>query len=169
MPAFDFEEGNGNPALERKSSKYGFIHVPARTSIRVVMLCREAVRYRAHWINSQKRFVPHLTTGCLCTQKELGHTVRWCYGVYEEDSRRIGLLELGAAQAEIITEAAERYESLRGLTFVLRKPDQTLRGRIECSLLGGGKIPENDLPLCPDVKKMLTGLWEDAVSKKLVG
>jgi hypothetical protein len=166
---FDIEDGNGNPAAEKKANRNGFIHVPARGSIRVVMLCREAVRYRAHWMNSQKRYVPHMSENCVCTRNEIGATVRWCYGVYEEETRRIGLLELGASQAEIVTEAAERYESLRGLTFVLRKPDQTVRGRIECSLLGGGKLPDKDLPVCPDIRRQLLGLWEEVQAKKLIG
>lgn len=158
---FDLEEGNGNPAAERKASRHGFIHVPARGSITVVMLCREAVRYRAHWLNDLKRFMPHESQNCICTRKDIGAITRWCYGVYEEDAQRIGLLELGASQAEQITSVAERFDSLRGRTFKLRKPDGTLRGRIECIYEGGADIPENKLPICPDVKKMLLDLWEE--------
>lgn len=166
--AFEIEDGNGDPRAEKAGSKYGFIHVPARGKLRVCFLCEKAWKYVSHWNPKTNRHDPHDTQSCICKRRAVGTQNRWVYCVYDEDAKRMGILELGKEQAVELTDICDRVNGLRGLQFEFRKPDGEKRGRIEITLRSSAKMPSGDIPKAFDTKAYMIEMWTERRSKELV-
>lgn len=149
-------EGWGNPTAERGEQSWAWLHVPARSALRVAILSRSPVRYRGHWVDGRMR--PCGREGCLYCERRLGGQWRYAFAVLDLDAKCTGLLELGAATAEQIKSTADAGGFLRGLVFELRKEGGRDRGRImaksQNAIINIGELPDE-----PDPGEHLLRAW----------
>ncbi len=124
----DVTEGWGDTTREAGEQSWAWIHVPARSSVEVIILSEAPVRYRGHWVDGRMR--PCCGAACPYCERRMGGQVRYAFACYDLAARASALLEIGAGAAGVIREASEREGRLRGLAFRLRKQDGRDRGRI---------------------------------------
>jgi hypothetical protein len=132
--------------------------VPARTKLKVVVLSTQPVWYVGHWVGN--RMQRHWDGACVWCEQRRGRKYRYCFSVLDADTRAPGLLELGAATAEVIMAAAEAAGRLRGLVFSLRKDGGKERGRVLVTLEGSFVAAEL-LPAEDDPLEHLDRQWSD--------
>jgi len=145
-------QGWGDVDGEGESGGSAWLHVPARSRLRLVLLSVEAARYVGHWVEGRMR----LCTGSDCPHhlRNAGTQARWAFSVLDVDTRARGFFEIGKDVARVIAAAQAEEGRLRGLTFSFRKEGQTLRGRI----LVTREAPMVGLDLLPDAEDVAGAL-----------
>lgn len=141
-------DGWGDPSREKTEHSGSWLHVPARGSLRVVVLSTAPCRYRGHWIAGRMR----LCAGqyCVYCEQRRGAQWRYAFAVLDAATRTSGLLEVGAGAAEAIYEASQAEGRLRGLCLALRKEQGRDRGRVlvtaEPAMMAAELLPEGEDP-----------------------
>lgn len=153
---FAVDAGWGNPATEAANQSWVWLHVPARSAIRVVILSESPCRYKGHWVDGHMR--PCLPVDCGYCAVRLGFQIRYVFAVHDMTHRVSGLLELGAGAAEVIKESADDLGFLRGLVFELRKEGGRDRGKIIVKA-HHAMIQTEGLPVPPDAALELRRMW----------
>lgn len=158
--------GWGDIDDDTESGGSGWIHVPARSRLRLVVLSAEAVTYVGHWVDGRMR----LCTGADCPHhlRSAGTQSRWAFSVLDVDTRSRGFFEVGKDVARVIRQAVQEEGRLRGLSFSFRKEGQTLRGRItvtrEAPMVGLDLLPEAE-----DVGAALRRQWASGENMAALG
>lgn len=156
-------DGWGNPDRERGEQSFAWLHVPARGTLRVVMLSRAPVRYRGHWVDGRMRPCRG-GSDCLYCERRMGGQVRYAFSVLDLDARACALIELGAAAAGEIKRAADEAGFLRGLAFQLRKDGGRERGRVLVTSQNA-VVNIGELPDAPDPREHLMRSWGASVGE----
>lgn len=144
----------------------GFVHVPARGSLEIILLCDVPVSYKGHYVGG--RMHPCLRQGCSACARSVGAQHRWVFSVYDCTRSVCALLELGVVPAGIMREFSLAYGGLRGLRVKLSKVGGTIRGRIELEVSGLSKMPAGDLPDSVDISHVLKNMWSEQSTKSLL-
>jgi len=97
-----------------------------------------------------------------------GTQKRWVFPVHDCGRGATRLLELGEAPSGQLIRYAQDYQGLLGLRFRFSKPGGTLRSTIQIELTGLARVPAGELPECPDVLAVMTKIWTDQATKKLI-
>lgn len=164
--SFKTETGWGDSFEDRHQDGVGFAHVPARGSLEVLFLQDAPVTFTGHYVDG--RMKPCVHNGCTLCAKGIGTQRRWVFAVYECARGATRLLELGASPANQLQHYAIDYQGLLGLRFRFSKPGGTLRSTITVDLTGSARVPESELPTCPDTAELMRKIWTDQTTKKLI-
>lgn len=164
--SFQTETGWGVPSESGDPPGIGFAHVPARGNLEVVFLHDAPVNFQGHYYD--RRMKPCVHNGCTMCAKGVGKQRRWVFAVYECERGVTRLLEIGATPANQLQQFALDYQGLLGLRFRFSKPGGTLRSPISVELCGAARVPETELPECPNIGEVLRKIWTDQTTKKLI-
>jgi hypothetical protein len=163
---FKVESGWGDAAEDTTAAGVGFAHVPARGQLEILMLADTPMFFRGHYIDGRMKPCSH--GGCSMCNDGKGTQKRWVFPVYDTARGATRLLELGEAPAGQLMRYAIDYQGLLGLKFKMSKPGGTLRSTISVELSGLARVPAGELPECPDVLAVMSKIWTDQTSKKLL-
>jgi hypothetical protein len=92
----------------------------------------------------------------------IGAQVRYCLAVAERSSRRVGLLELGRENGQLIRSWTSRNGGLRGMTIELTKHSRSVQSRTEVVYVDETCPPWYREVGVPDVLLALYLTWHKA-------
>ena len=152
--------GFGDLDSEAEEGSSRWIHVPAKSRLKVVVLSDRAYRYEGHWVGNRMMVCPG--AGCEWHARRMGVQVRYCLSVLDVDTRARCFLEIGAQTAKQIAAAASEAGRLRGLIFELRHEADRKNGR----LLASGQDAWSALALLPEAEDPAPQIKRQALAER---
>lgn len=108
-------------------SDFHWFQVSTRQELEVVILSERPVWYTGHFVRN--RMAPCPGAGCEFCGAAIGSQIRYCFGVVELFTRRVGLLELGRSNGLLVQDWSYRSGGLRGMTLRLSKHSKSAQSR----------------------------------------
>ena len=140
------------------SSDRGFVRVPARGALEVIILSEKAVGYRGHY--SQNGCEPCQGERCAYCARGVGTRLRACYSVSQVDLGGRWLLDVGEGTFAQITAIGREVGSLRGVRLRLTKRGGLVNGQIDAVWWNRLVYPSGEIMEAQVVEKALEEMWE---------
>lgn len=155
-----FGEGFEVPAESAPWSDFHWFAVSPREVLNLVILSSRPMWYTGHFYSG--RMEPCLGQRCDRCAEGVGAQVRYCFGVAETSTKRIGLVEMGRGNGLLLQDWSFVQGGLRGMLIEMSKQSKASQSRTEI------KLVERPVPLWidglegPDVGLALFLTWEKA-------
>lgn len=126
--------GLGNLEEQAEASSTKWVHVPARETLRVVMLSSTAHQYRGHWDGGRMKICSG--PACpLCLMRR-GHQDRYAFSVYIPHTQSKAFLEVGPLSVKMMEPAMFEVGALRGLMYDLSHEGRLKNGLVLAEFVG---------------------------------
>lgn len=149
--------GYGDLTEETLDGPGVWLHVKPRGKTKLVMLSQDPFRYRAHWMRTRYLPCPGLPDCGHCSIG-IGKKVRYVYAMYNSDTLRPGLLEVGPETAGMIRSEQIKSGDAPGLCLLLEKTGGVVNGAIIVTTFHT-LYRLSDLPPAPDIPKIMRAMW----------
>lgn len=162
----EIEDDWGEVGDAKLAGGTGFIKIPARAQLEIIVLSEKPASYKGHF--NAGRMVPCSRGTCALCARGIGLQQRTVFAVYDCQRSMSGMLELGPSPTGMVRDYATNSGGLRGLRLRIQRAGGTIKGRIEVELSGLSLVPSADLPEPCDVSAALRKMWADQTSKELL-
>jgi len=126
-------EGWDLPPGAEPWTDFHWFQASTRYTLRLVVLSDVPTWYTGHFVGG--RMCPCSGPGCDYCAGAIGAQVRFCFGVVEPLSRRVGLIEFGRSNGMMIRDWANRSGSLKGVQIEVSKHSKSSQSRTEVKLI----------------------------------
>lgn len=122
-------EGFDLPQGSEPWSDFHWFQSSVRGDLDIVILSSSPIHYIGHFVGG--RMCPCAGSGCELCSIGTGGQVRYVFAVAEVSSKRVGLIEFGKSNGQLIRDWSGRAGCLRGLRVVVRKHSKNPQSRTE--------------------------------------
>lgn len=101
----------------------------AKQCLILIILSGEPTWYAGHFVAG--RMAPCVGPGCDYCAAAIGAQVRYCFAVVEPITRRVGLVEFGEGNGQMIRDWGNRNRGIRGMRIEVSKHSRAAQSRTE--------------------------------------
>lgn len=98
-----------------------------------VVLSDEAVWYTGHYVSG--RMAPCSGDGCDYCATGIGSQIRYCVSVADTSTRRVGLMEFGKSNGDLLRDWMNRNQGLRGMVIEVSKHSRNVQSRTDLTYI----------------------------------
>jgi hypothetical protein len=138
-------------------TNFHWFQASTRGSILLVLLSQQPVWYTGHYVCG--RMMPCIGEECEFCKSGIGAQIRYCFGVAEDATRRVGLIEFGQNNGQLLRDWAYRLGGLRGMSIEVEKHSRSAQSRTVVTFVDRPSPIWTDSAECPDVELALYLTW----------
>jgi hypothetical protein len=110
-------------------SDFHWFQPSVREALEIVVLSDEPAWYTGHYVGG--RMCPCCGSGCEFCGAGIGAQVRYVFAVAALKTRRVGLIELGKSNGQLVRDWIARAGQLRGMVLDVSKHGKSMQSRTE--------------------------------------